>query len=44
MVSGAGVLFGASGGVAEAALRAAVEKMTGELRSRNASTTSPSRA
>ena len=28
-VSGAGVLFGASGGVAEAALRAAVEKMTG---------------
>src|SRR5690606_36327706 len=29
-VSGAGVLFGASGGVAEAALRAAVEKMTGQ--------------
>lgn len=29
-VSGAGVLFGASGGVAEAALRAAVEKMTGK--------------
>ena len=29
-VSGAGVLFGASGGVAEAALRAAVEKLTGE--------------
>jgi len=29
-VSGAGVLFGASGGVAEAALRMAVEKMTGE--------------
>lgn len=28
-VSGAGVLFGASGGVAEAALRMAVEKMTG---------------
>lgn len=29
-VSGAGVLFGASGGVAEAALRMAVEKLTGE--------------
>jgi len=29
-VSGAGVLFGASGGVAEAAVRAAVEKLTGE--------------
>jgi len=29
-VSGAGVIFGASGGVAEAALRMAVEKMTGE--------------
>ena len=29
-VSGAGVLFGASGGVAEAALRMAVEKVTGE--------------
>jgi len=28
-VSGAGVIFGASGGVAEAALRMAVEKMTG---------------
>jgi len=31
-VSGAGVIFGASGGVAEAALRMAVEKMTGEVR------------
>ena len=31
-VSGAGVLFGASGGVAEAALRMAVEKLTGEPR------------
>ncbi|BDO43051.1 NAD(P)-binding protein [Cellulomonas sp. NTE-D12] len=30
LVSGAGVLFGASGGVAEAALRMAVEKLTGE--------------
>ncbi|WP_149205380.1 NAD(P)-binding protein [Actinotalea subterranea] len=30
-VSGAGVLFGASGGVAEAALRMAVEKLTGEV-------------
>lgn len=29
-VSGAGVLFGASGGVAEAALRMAVEQLTGE--------------
>jgi len=29
-VSGAGVIFGASGGVAEAALRMAIEKMTGE--------------
>ena len=29
-VTGAGVLFGASGGVAEAALRMAVEKLTGE--------------
>jgi formate dehydrogenase major subunit len=29
-VSGAGVLFGASGGVAEAALRMAVERLTGE--------------
>jgi formate dehydrogenase major subunit len=29
-VSGGGVIFGASGGVAEAALRMAVEKMTGE--------------
>jgi formate dehydrogenase major subunit len=29
-VSGAGILFGASGGVAEAALRMAVEKLTGE--------------
>lgn len=29
-VSGAGVLFGASGGVAEAALRLAVEKLTGK--------------
>ena len=29
-VSGAGVLFGASGGVAEAAMRMAVEKITGE--------------
>jgi formate dehydrogenase major subunit len=29
-VSGAGVLFGASGGVAEAALRMAVEKLTGQ--------------
>ncbi len=29
-VSGAGVLFGSSGGVAEAALRAAVEKLTGK--------------
>jgi formate dehydrogenase major subunit len=29
-VSGAGVIFGASGGVAEAALRLAVEKLTGE--------------
>ena len=29
-VSGAGVLFGASGGVAEASLRMAVEKLTGE--------------
>jgi formate dehydrogenase major subunit len=31
-VSGAGILFGASGGVAEAALRMAVEKLTGEPR------------
>lgn len=31
-VSGAGILFGASGGVAEAALRMAVEKLTGEVR------------
>lgn len=31
-VSGAGVLFGASGGVAEAALRMAVEKITGEVK------------
>lgn len=30
-VTGAGVLFGASGGVAEAALRMAVEKLTGKL-------------
>lgn len=30
-VSGAGVLFGASGGVAEAALRMAVEKLTGNI-------------
>lgn len=30
-VSGAGVLFGASGGVAEAALRMAVEKLTGNV-------------
>ncbi len=30
-VSGAGVLFGASGGVAEAALRMAVEKLTGQV-------------
>ncbi|MDR0504301.1 MAG: [FeFe] hydrogenase, group A, partial [Bifidobacteriaceae bacterium] len=30
-VSGAGVIFGASGGVAEAALRMAVEKLTGEV-------------
>jgi len=30
-VSGAGVLFGASGGVAEAALRMAVEKLTGKV-------------
>jgi formate dehydrogenase major subunit len=30
-VSGAGILFGASGGVAEAALRMAVEKLTGEV-------------
>ncbi len=30
-VSGAGVLFGASGGVAEAALRMAVEKLTGSV-------------
>lgn len=30
-VSGAGVLFGASGGVAEAALRMAVEKLTGHV-------------
>jgi formate dehydrogenase major subunit len=30
-VSGAGVLFGASGGVAEAAVRMAVEKLTGEF-------------
>jgi len=29
-VSGAGILFGASGGVAEAALRMAVEKLTGD--------------
>lgn len=29
-VSGAGILFGASGGVAEAALRMAVEKLTGQ--------------
>ena len=29
-VTGAGVIFGASGGVAEAALRMAVEKLTGE--------------
>jgi formate dehydrogenase major subunit len=31
-VTGAGVLFGASGGVAEASLRLAVEKVTGEIR------------
>lgn len=31
-VSGAGILFGASGGVAEAALRMAVERLTGEVR------------
>jgi iron only hydrogenase large subunit-like protein len=31
-VSGAGILFGASGGVAEAALRMAVEKLTGEIK------------
>ena len=31
-VTGAGVLFGASGGVAEASLRMAVEKVTGEIR------------
>jgi len=30
-VSGAGILFGASGGVAEAALRMAVEKLTGKV-------------
>ena len=30
-VTGAGVLFGASGGVAEAALRMAVEKLTGKV-------------
>jgi formate dehydrogenase major subunit len=30
-VSGAGILFGASGGVAEAALRMAVEKLTGQV-------------
>ena len=30
-VSGAGILFGASGGVAEAALRMAVEKLTGNI-------------
>jgi len=30
-VSGAGILFGASGGVLEAALRMAVEKLTGEI-------------
>jgi formate dehydrogenase major subunit len=30
-VSGAGVLFGASGGVAEAAMRMAVEKLTGKI-------------
>ncbi len=30
-VSGAGILFGASGGVAEAALRMAAEKLTGEV-------------
>lgn len=30
-VSGAGILFGASGGVAEAALRMAVEKLTGNV-------------
>lgn len=30
-VSGAGILFGASGGVAEAALRMAVEELTGEV-------------
>ena len=30
-VTGAGVLFGASGGVAEAALRMAVEKLTGDV-------------
>ena len=30
-VSGAGVIFGASGGVAEAALRMAVEQMTGQV-------------
>jgi len=29
--SGAGILFGASGGVAEAALRMAVEKLTGKV-------------
>lgn len=32
-VTGAGVIFGASGGVAEAALRMAVEKLTGEKQS-----------
>ncbi|MBN2040843.1 MAG: FAD-dependent oxidoreductase [Spirochaetes bacterium] len=31
-VTGAGILFGASGGVAEAALRMAAEKLTGEIR------------
>jgi formate dehydrogenase major subunit len=31
-VTGAGVLFGASGGVAEATLRMAVEKVTGQIR------------
>lgn len=34
-VSGAGVLFGASGGVAEAALRMAVEKLTGRVMDEN---------
>ncbi|MBL8028137.1 MAG: FAD-dependent oxidoreductase [Fibrobacteres bacterium] len=36
MVSGAGVLFGASGGVAEATLRMAVEKLSGETPTKEA--------